>query len=120
MPDGLSRTYADLLEGQYDCLDRIVLNAYFRFACRPPGFRVWWRQLYGLEAPLDNLQLKSMASRFRRRLRTWAVTNQIPLVRCQPGQAQHEVAAEYRKTTPVREGLFLILEGRGPAALFEV
>lgn len=41
MTDGLSRTYADLLEGQYDGLDRIVLNAYFRFACRPPGFRVW-------------------------------------------------------------------------------
>ena len=120
MTDGLSRTYADLLEGEYDCLDRIVLNAYFRFACRPPGFRVWWRQLYGLEAPLDNLQLKSMAGRFRRRLRTWAVTNQIPLVRCQPGQAQHEVAAEYRKTTPIREGLFLVLEGRGPAPVYEV
>ena len=30
------------------------------------------------------------------------------------------MAAEYRKTTPVREGLFLILEGRGPAAVYEV
>jgi hypothetical protein len=28
--DGLSRTYEDLLAGTYDCLDRIVLNAYFR------------------------------------------------------------------------------------------
>ena len=74
---GLSRTYAELLEGEYDCLDRIVLNAYFRLACRPPGFRVWWRQLYGLAAPLDNLQLKSMAGRFRRCLRTWAVTNGV-------------------------------------------
>ena len=120
MTDGLSRTYADLLEGQYDCLDRIVLNAYFRFACRPPGFRVWWRQLYGLEAALDNTQLRNMAGRFRRRLRTWAITNQIPLVRCKPGQVQHEIAVAYRKTTPVLEGLFLVLEGRGPAPVWEV
>jgi hypothetical protein len=28
--DGLSRTYEALLAGTYDCLDRIVVNAYFR------------------------------------------------------------------------------------------
>ena len=120
MTDGLSRAYADLLEGEYDCLDRVVLNAYFRFACRPPGFRVWWRQLYGLEAALGNRQLRGLAGRFRHRLRTWATKNQIPFVRCKPGQAQQEIATEYRKTTPVSEGLFLILEGRGPAAVHEV
>ena len=30
MADGLSKQYADLLTGSYDCADRIVLNAYFR------------------------------------------------------------------------------------------
>jgi hypothetical protein len=30
MPDSLSDRYADLLTGSYDCVDRIVLNAYFR------------------------------------------------------------------------------------------
>ena len=34
MPDGLSRMYANLVDGTYDCVDRIVLNAYFRFAQR--------------------------------------------------------------------------------------
>ena len=29
MPDSLSDRYADLLTGSYDCVDRIVLNAYF-------------------------------------------------------------------------------------------
>ena len=120
MTDGLSRTYADLLDGQYDCIDRTVLNAYFRFACRPPGFRVWWRQLYGLEAALDNTQLRNLAGQFRRRLRTWAATNEIPLVRCKPEQAQHEIVMEHRSTTPFQEGLLLILEGRGPAPVFEV
>jgi hypothetical protein len=30
MADSLSDRYADLLTGSYDCVDRIVLNAYFR------------------------------------------------------------------------------------------
>jgi len=30
MSDGLSTLYQDLLSGSYDCVDRIVLNAYFR------------------------------------------------------------------------------------------
>lgn len=30
MTDGLSRTYADLLDSWYDGLDRIVLNGYYR------------------------------------------------------------------------------------------
>jgi hypothetical protein len=30
MSDGLSTLYQDLLTGSYDCVDRIVLNAYFR------------------------------------------------------------------------------------------
>jgi hypothetical protein len=29
MTDGLSTLYQDLLGGSYDCVDRIVLNAYF-------------------------------------------------------------------------------------------
>jgi hypothetical protein len=28
MMDGLSKLYRDLLSGSYDCVDRIVLNAY--------------------------------------------------------------------------------------------
>jgi len=43
MTDGLSTLYRDLLGGSYDCVDRIVLNAYFRMGHDPGGFRVWWR-----------------------------------------------------------------------------
>jgi hypothetical protein len=32
MTDGLSTLYQDLLDGSYDCVDRIVLNAYFLWA----------------------------------------------------------------------------------------
>ena len=49
--------YASLVDGTYDCVDRIVLNAYFRFAQSPAGFRLWWRQLYGTDDDLDNAHL---------------------------------------------------------------
>jgi hypothetical protein len=54
MGDGLSTLYQDLLSGSYDCVDRIVLNGYFRMGHDPGGFRLWWRQLIGSDATLDN------------------------------------------------------------------
>ena len=40
MADGLSDLYQDLLTGSYDCIDRIILNAYFRMGHSPGGFHV--------------------------------------------------------------------------------
>ena len=39
--DELTERYGDLLTGRYDCVDRIVLNAYFSLGHNPGGFRVW-------------------------------------------------------------------------------
>ena len=55
MTDGLSTRYQDLLDGSYDCVDRIVLNAYFRMGHSPGGFRVWWRALTGSDETLETL-----------------------------------------------------------------
>jgi hypothetical protein len=57
MPDSLSDRYADLLRGSYDCVDRIVLNAYFRIGHDPGGFRLWWRALTGSDETLENAHL---------------------------------------------------------------
>jgi hypothetical protein len=54
MTDGLSQAYAELLDGSYDSLDRIVLSGYFRFTQSPADVRVWWRQLHGSDEDLDN------------------------------------------------------------------
>jgi hypothetical protein len=55
VPDELSGYYADLLEGSYGCVDRIVLNAYNTLLHSPGGFRTWWRRLWnGSDAQLDN------------------------------------------------------------------
>ena len=40
MADGFSERYGDLLYGSYDCVDRIVLNAYYPLGYNPGGFPV--------------------------------------------------------------------------------
>jgi hypothetical protein len=40
MPDQLSTLYSSLLEGSYDCVDRVVLNAYFGMGQTGGGLRV--------------------------------------------------------------------------------
>jgi len=42
MLDLLNDRYEDLSTGSYDCVDRIVLNAFFRMGHDPGGFRLWW------------------------------------------------------------------------------
>ena len=37
--DEFSDYYADLLDGRYDCVDRIVLNGYFALGQQGGGFR---------------------------------------------------------------------------------
>ena len=71
MPDQLSALYSDLLEGSYDCVDRVILNAYFSMGQTGGGLRVWWRALYGSDDKLDDNHLMRMAGRFSRRLRAF-------------------------------------------------
>lgn len=120
MLDEYSAYYAGLLENTYDCVDRIVLNAYFRLGQRAGGFRTWWRQLMGSDDKLDNAHLMRMAGRFSRRVRAHAKAHQIPLKDCAPGERKHEVAEEYLPKDPNFTGVFLILVARAPAPVFDV
>ena len=59
--DELSERYGGLLAGSYDCVDRIVLNAYNTLCHSPGGFRTWWRRLHdNSEEQLDNTHLMRM------------------------------------------------------------
>ena len=120
MPDGLSNLYQELLSGSYDCVDRIVLNAYFGMAHSPGGFRVWWRALTGSDETLDNTHLMRLAGRFSRRLRGYAKAHHIPIVDCVAGERKHDVADDYLAKTAVTEGLFLVLVGRAQAPVWDV
>jgi hypothetical protein len=120
MADSLSDRYADLLTGSYDCVDRIVLNAYFRMGHDPGGFRLWWRALTGSDETLDNTHLMRLAGRFSRRIRGYAKAHGIPVVDCPAGQRKHDLAEEYLAKTKVTQGLFLILVGRAQAPVWDV
>ena len=115
MADELSQRYRDLLDGSYDCVDRIVLNGYFRLCYSGGGFREWWRRLMGTEEKLDNAHLMRMAGRFSRRIRGFARAHSIPVIDCRRGERKHEIAEEYLATHTVKRGLFLILVARAIA-----
>ncbi len=118
--DPLSLAYADLLIGQYDCVDRVILNAYFLFACGPGGFRLWWRSLEGGDDTLDNAHLIRMAGRFSRCVRGWAKKENIPVVDCAAGERKHDVAKQHLPADPKRTGIFLVLVNRAPAPIWDV
>jgi hypothetical protein len=115
MPDSLSDRYAELLTGSYDCVDRIVLNAFFRMGHGPGGFRVWRRpnrigRDVGQHTPDANGgPLQPSHSRIC-----------IPVVRCPAGERKHEFAEEYLAKTNMTQGLFLILVSRAQAPVWDV
>jgi hypothetical protein len=120
MADRLTDLYHDLLDGTYDCVDRIVLNAYFRPGHSPGGFRVWWRRLTGSDATLDTAHLMRMAGRFSRRVRAYAKARGIPVIDCTRDDRKHELAEAHLATTRVTSGVFLIAVGRAQAPVWEV
>jgi hypothetical protein len=119
--DDLSVRYQDLLTGSYDCVDRVVLNAFFAFGCSPGGFRTWWRALNGgSDAHLDDTHLMRMAARFSRRLRAWATSAGVPVIYCKPGERKHLMAAEYLASHQPGPGVFLVLVARAMAPVWKV
>jgi hypothetical protein len=119
--DDFSGRYGDLLTGSYDCVDRIVLNAYFSLGHNPGGFRCWWRRLHGgCDDELDNTHLMRMAGRFARRLKAWANANGVPVIYCKAGERKHLIAEEYLGAHEVGTGVFLVLAAKAPASVWEV
>lgn len=89
MTDLFSERCGDLLTGSFDCVDRIVLNAYFSLGHSPGGFRVWWRRWHGdSDEQLDNAHLMRLAGRFARRVRASAQAHGIPVIDCKGRGAQ--------------------------------
>src|SRR3954451_15753934 len=122
MADLLSQRYGDLLAGSYDCVDRIVLNAYYPLGHNPGGFRVWWRRWHGdSDEELDNTHLMRLAGRFARRVRAWAGAHGVPVIDCGRGERKHRIAEEYLAShTVVGPAVFLILVAKAPATVWEV
>ena len=120
MPDSLSDRYADLLTGSYDCVDRIVLNAYFRMGHDPGGFRLWWRALTGSDETLDNTHLMRWRAVSAAAFAGMPKPTAFRLWIVPPGSASMSSAEEYLAKTKVTQGLFLILVGRAQAPVWDV
>ena len=118
--DEFTRYHEEFLEGYYDCVDRIVINAYCSVAQTGGGFRSWWRSLEGSDETLDHAHLERMAGRFKRRLEAYCKKNRIPFLYCDAGERKHQKAEPYIPTSPDYKGIFLVLVGRAPAPLWEV
>jgi hypothetical protein len=118
--DPVTEYYSDYLDATYDCVDRIVLNAYFRLAQSPGGFRSWWRSLHGSDQHLDNAHLMRMAGRFSRRLRAWANRNAIPIIDCDRGDRKHDIAEQYLPSNPDQFGVFCVVVGRAPYPVWDI
>ena len=119
--DDFRQRYAELLTGSYDCVDRIVLNAYFPMGHNPGGFRVWWRRWHDDgDDSLDDAHLMRLAGRFARRVRGWATANGVPVINCAAGDRKHRIAEDYLRDHTVGIGVFLILVAKAPATVWKV
>jgi hypothetical protein len=120
--DDFACRYGDLLTGSYDCVDRIVLKAYFGLGHNPGGFRTWWRRLHGgSDDQLDDTHLMRMAGRFARRIKAWAAANGVPVIYCTAGQRKHRIAESYLAEHEVTGlGVFLVLAAKAPATVWKV
>ena len=121
MADDFTERYRGLLTGSYDCVDRIVLNAYYPVGHNPGGFRVWWRRWHGdSDAELDDAHLMRLPGRFARRVRAWAKANGVPVIDCKAGERKHQIAGEYLAENTVSTGVFMILVARARATVWKV
>ena len=118
--DAFSEYYAELLQGTYDCVDRIVRNAFFPVGQTAGGIRTWWRFLRGDDLSLDDEHLREMAGTFSRRLQAFCAKHGIPLIEAQARDRKHELAQPYLPNDPNFSGLFLVIKGNAPAPIWEV
>ena len=78
LPDDFSSYLAELLQGSYDCVDRIALRAYFRLAQTSGGFLTWWNRLFPGKAPTQE-SLRRMAGDFARGVKAFSRKHNIAL-----------------------------------------
>ena len=121
MADDFSLRYGDLLTGSYDCVDRIVLNAFYPLGYQPGGLRVWWRRWHNdSDEGLDNTHLMRLAGRFARRVKAWGAANDVPVIFCKAGERKHRIAEQYLAEHEVGIGVFVVLVAKAPASVWKV
>jgi hypothetical protein len=120
LPDEFSSYVAELLQGSYDCVDRIALRAYYRLAQTSGGFLTWWNNLSAEKFPTQEA-LRRMAGDFARRVKAFSQKHNIPLQYCEIGErTKYQTAEKARPSEPSFQGVFLILVARAPAPVWQI
>lgn len=112
--------FQELLDGSYDCVDRVVLRAYLPLAQQPAGFRIWWRGWMGSDDGLDNTHLMRLAGRFARRVRGWAEGRGVPILFSKAGERNEDLAAAHLPESGSFEGTFAIVVNRAPGNVWDI
>lgn len=119
MTDQFTEFYSAGIEGSYDCIDRIVLNAYNPYLQSGGGFRVWWRTLMGDDHDLDDTHLMRFAGHFSRRVKAFAADKKIPVVYCKSDDRKDELFKQYVPQDANFTGMFCIFVNRASASVIE-
>ena len=118
--DSLTTHYAPLLDGAYDCIDRIVLNAYCPMLMVPGGVRKWYRLMEGSDKDMSDSSMMRYAGRFSRRVQSFCKKKTIPFVYFQTGERKHEEAEKLMPKDKSFIGIFAVFVSRAPSLLWEV
>lgn len=117
--DDLTRDLSGLLEGHYDCLDRITLNGFFPLGSTSGGLLTWWNVLTGGQS-LDEEKLRAFAGTFSRRVRAWGEKNGVPVIDFAIGdKTKHEHAEKLQPKDPAFTGVFAVFVARAPALIWD-
>ncbi len=118
--DSLTSHYSPLLEGHYDCIDRIVLNAYTPMLLIPGGVRNWYRIMRGGDEDMSNASMMKFAGRFSRRVKSFCKTKHIPLEYFQSGERKDQRAKELIPADKAFDGIFAVFVSRAPSLLWDI
>jgi len=118
--DNFIEHYSEMLDGTYDCIDRIVLNSYFSNLHVPGGVRNWFSILKGKDKVLDTNQLIRFSGRFSRRIKAFTKSRNIPLIYFKSGERKHEEAVKLIPEDKSFTGIFAVFVARAPGLLWEV
>jgi hypothetical protein len=109
--------HEDLIEDDYDCVDRLVVNCYYPLGQAGGGFRTFWRQWKGGDSGLSDQALRQAAGDMARRLKAHCQKHGILWIECAPDDHKYKIAREHRPQDPAFRGVFAVLVGRAPAPL---
>jgi hypothetical protein len=118
--DDFSTYLAQFLEGSYDCLDRITVNAFYQLGQTGGGIRSWWRKWKGSDKGLSDAGMKAVAGDFGRRVKAWCDKHRVPFVNCYAGEDKRQIAQSLLPKDPKFQGVFAVLVGRTSGPVWRV